>query len=51
MPLNITQYRRITDEVLCTAFTEITVTNSSHPYVYSISIFIISLDEMLMLIG
>jgi hypothetical protein len=30
-PLNITQYRSILDEVLCTAFTEIVVTDTSHP--------------------
>lgn len=33
-PLNITQYRSIVDEYLCTAFTEIIVTNPSHPYVH-----------------
>jgi len=32
-PLNIMQYRSVLDEVLCTAFTEITVTDISHPYV------------------
>jgi hypothetical protein len=36
-PLNITQYRIVLDEVLCTAFTEITVTDLSHPYVYKIT--------------
>lgn len=33
-PLNITQYRSVLDEVLCTSFTEIIVTDPSHPYVY-----------------
>jgi hypothetical protein len=32
-PLNIAQYRSVLDEVLCTAFTEIIVTDISHPYV------------------
>lgn len=32
--LNITQYRSVLDEVLCTAFTEITVIDISHPYVF-----------------
>jgi hypothetical protein len=30
--LNITQYRSVLDEVQCTAFTEIVVTDTSHPY-------------------
>jgi hypothetical protein len=33
-PLNITQYRSVLDEVSCTAFTEIIVTDPTHPYVY-----------------
>jgi hypothetical protein len=30
-PLNFTQYRSVLDEELCTAFTEIVVTDTSHP--------------------
>ncbi|KAH3950821.1 hypothetical protein HBH70_236140 [Parastagonospora nodorum] len=37
-PLNITQYRSVLDEVLCTAFTEIIVTDISHPYVLGVRI-------------
>lgn len=32
-PLDITQNRSVLDEVLCISFTEIIVTNSSHPSV------------------
>jgi hypothetical protein len=32
-PLDITQNRSVLDKVLCTSFTEIIVTNSSHPSV------------------
>ncbi|KAH7071219.1 hypothetical protein BKA63DRAFT_493058 [Paraphoma chrysanthemicola] len=35
-PLNITQYRSVLDEVLCTSFTEIIITNPSHPYVIGV---------------
>jgi hypothetical protein len=34
-PLNISQYRSVLDEALCTSFTEIIVTEPSHPYVYT----------------
>ncbi|KAF1918691.1 hypothetical protein BDU57DRAFT_467918, partial [Ampelomyces quisqualis] len=37
-PLNITQYRSILDDVLCTAFTEITVLDPSHPYVLGVRV-------------
>jgi hypothetical protein len=36
-PLVISQYRSVLDEVLCTAFTEIIVTDPSHPYVHTSS--------------